>query len=86
MLDGDKADVQRLLAAQPWVQELINEGERVETTVSSAAERMQDREKKYISQLPSKAMLEAIRQATGKTYQEITRGTQSQASATVPSI
>ena len=86
MLDGDKADVQRLLAAQPWVQELINEGERVETTISSAAERMQDREKKYISQLPSKAMLEAIRQATGKTYQEITRGTQSQASATVPSI
>ena len=86
MLDGDKADVQRLLAAQPWVQELINEGERVETTVSSAAERMQDREKKCISQLPSKAMLEAIRQATGKTYQEITRGTQSQASATVPSI
>ena len=47
---------------------------------------MQDREKKYISQLPSKAMLEAVRQATGKTYQEITRGTPSQASTTVPSI
>ena len=76
MLDGDKADVQRLLAAQPWVQELINEGERVETTVSSAAERMQDREKKYISQLPSKAMLEAIFEATGRTWYEITQGSQ----------
>ena len=86
MLDGDKADVQRLLAAQPWVQELVKEGERVETTVSSAAERMLDREKKYISQQPSKVMLEAIRQATGKTYQEITRGTPTQASATVPPI
>ena len=74
LLDGDKADVQRILSAQPWVQELIKEGERVETTVSSAAERMAEREKKYLSQLPSEAMLEAIQATTGKTYQQITKG------------
>ena len=85
MLDGDKADVQRLLAAQPWVQELINEGEKVETTVSSAAERMQDREKKYLSQQPSKAMQEAILEACGKTWCEITQGSQASAASVTDS-
>ena len=73
LLDGDKADVQRLLTAQPWIQELIEEGERVETTVSSAVERMAQKERKYASSLPSAAMLEAIQAVTGKTYQEITK-------------
>ena len=63
--------MQRLLTAQPWIQELIEEGERVETTVSSAVERMAQKERKYASSLPSAAMLEAIQAVTGKTYQEI---------------
>ena len=79
LLDGDKADVLRILSAQSWVQELIKEGERVENAVSSAAERMAEREKKYLSQLPSEAMLEAIQTATGKTYQQITKGQRSTA-------
>ena len=73
LLDGDKADVRRMLEAQSWVQELIKEGENVEQTVSSAAERMAEKEKRYLSQLPSKPMQEAIKEATGKTYQEITQ-------------
>ena len=74
LLDGDKADVQRVLEAQPWVQELISEGERVENTISSAVEHKRDKEKKFLNQLPSKPMLEAIQEVTGKTYQEITKG------------
>ncbi len=74
LLDGDKADVQRVLEAQPWVQELISEGEKVESTISSAVEHKRDKEKKFLNQLPSKPMLEAIQEVTGKTYQEITKG------------
>ena len=74
LLDGDKADVQRVLESQPWVQELISEGEKVESTISSAAEHKRDKEKKFLNQLPSKPMLEAIQEVTGKTYQEITKG------------
>ena len=74
MLDGDKASVQRIVEAQPWVQEIINErDENVSQTVASAADCVAQKEKKYASSLPSKAMLEAIQKATGKSYQEITK-------------
>ena len=73
LFDGDKQKTLAMLQAQKWVQEIIDErDENVEQTVSSAAQRMADREKKYLSQLPSKAMQEAIKDATGQTYQEIT--------------
>ena len=75
MLDGDKATVQRIVEAQPWVQEIIAErNENVAQTVSSAAESVSQKEKKYASSLPSKAMQEAIRTCTGKSYQEIVKG------------
>ena len=67
MLDGDKAQVQRIVEAQSWVKEIIDErDENVGQTVESA-------EKKYASALPSKAMLTAIQESCGKTYQEITK-------------
>ena len=73
MLDKDKAKVQRVVEAQSWVQEIIDErNENVAQTVESAASCIAEKEKKYASSLPSKAMLEAIKEATGQTYQEIT--------------
>ena len=73
LFDGDKKKTLQALEAQSWVQEIINErGENVEQTVESAAERMREKEKKYLSQMPSKVMQEAIKEATGKTWQEIT--------------
>ncbi len=75
MLDGDKALVLQILKSQPWVQEIINErDENVEQTVESAAGCVSQKEKKYASSLPSKAMQEAIKTAAGKTYQEIVKG------------
>ena len=72
MLDGDKKTVQRIIEAQKWVQEIIDErNENVEQTVESAASCITEKEKKYASSLPSQTMREAIQQATGKTYQEI---------------
>ena len=83
LFDGDKQKTLAMLKAQNWVQEIIDErDENVEQTVSSAAQRMAEREKKYLSQLPSKAMQDAIEEATGKTYQEITKG-QAQQNATL---
>ena len=77
LFDGDKQKTLAMLKAQPWVQEIIDErDENVEQTVSSAAQRMAEREKKYLSQQPSKAMQEAIQEACGKTYQEITDSSQ----------
>ena len=74
MLDGDKAQVQRIVEAQSWVQEIIDErDENVAQTVESAAGCIAQKEKKYASSFPSKAMLEAIQKACGKTYQEITK-------------
>ncbi len=82
MLDGDKPTVQRIVEAQPWVQEIIDErDENVGQTVSSAADCVAQKEKKYASSLPSKAMLEAIQKATGKSYQEITKAQTSAAVA-----
>ena len=72
MLDGDKQKVQRIVEAQPWVQEIIEErDENVEQTVESAAGCVKEKEKKYASSLPSKAMLEAVLVATGKDYRVI---------------
>ena len=72
MLDGDKQLVQQIVESQPWVQEIIDErDENVEQTVESAAECVKQKEKKYASPLPSKAMLEAVKVFCGMTYQEI---------------
>jgi len=72
MLDGDKKTVQRIIEAQSWVQEIIAErDEDVAQTVESAAECVAQKEKKFANSLPSKAMLEAVKTATGKNYQEI---------------
>ena len=74
MLDGDKAQVQRIVESQPWVQEIIEErNENVAQTVESAASCMAQKERKYASSLPSKAMLTAIQEATGRSYVEITK-------------
>ena len=74
MLDGDKVQVLRIVEAQPWVKEIIDErDENVSQTVASAADCVAQKEKKYASSLPSKAMLEAIQKFTGKSYQEITK-------------
>ena len=74
MLDGDKAQVQRIVESQPWVQEIIEErNENVAQTVESAASCMAQKEKKYASSLPSKAMLTAIQETTGRSYVEITK-------------
>ena len=82
MYDGDKQKTLQMLKAQKWVQEIIDErDENVEQTVSSAAQRMAEREKKYLSQQPSKAMQDAIKEATGQTYQEITQAKTSTSAA-----
>ena len=76
MLDKDKAKVQRVVEAQSWVQEIIDErNENVAQTVESAASCIAEKEKKYASSLPSKAMLAAIQEYCGQTYQEITKTT-----------
>ena len=83
MLDGDKAAVQRMVESQPWVQEIIKErDENVGQTVISAASCISQKEKKYAASLPSKAMLEAIEKATGKTFQEITKAQTQKSAAT----
>ena len=75
MLDGDKQTVLRIVEAQSWVQEIIAErDENVAQTVASAAECVAQKEKKYASSLPSKAMLDAILSATGLSYRQITKG------------
>ena len=74
MLDGDKPLVQRIVEAQPWVREIIDErDENVGQTVQSAADCVAQKERKYAASQPSKAMLEAIQKATGRTYQDITK-------------
>ena len=87
LFDGDKQKTLQVLKAQKWVQEIINErDENVEQTVASAAQRLADREKKYLSQQPSKAMQEAIKEACGRSWQEITQGTQASAAVTESDI
>ena len=73
MLDGDKKLVQRIVETQPWVKEIIEErDENVAQTVESAAGCVAEKEKKYASSLPSKAMLEAVKKVTGYDYREVT--------------
>ena len=73
MLDGDKVKVQRIIEAQSWVQEIINErDENVAQTVESAAKQMAKREESTSKPYPSKLMQAAIEAVTGKSYQEIT--------------
>ena len=73
MLDGDKVKVQRIIEAQSWVQEIINErDENVAQTVESAAKQMVKREEGTSKPYPSKLMQAAIEAVTGKSYQEIT--------------
>ena len=75
LFDGDRRMVQQVLERQPWVQEIIAErNENVAQTVASAAERMAEREKKYLTQCPSKAMQEAIVKACGQSWKQITQG------------
>ena len=72
MLDGDKQRVLSILEAQPWVQEIIEErDENVEQTVESAVSCIAEKEKKSANPMPSKAMIQAILQTTGKSYLEI---------------
>ena len=86
LFDGDKQKTLQALKAQKWVQEIIDErDENVEQTVASAAERMAEKEKKYLSQQPSKAMQEAIKEACGKTWYEITQGSQASAASVTES-
>ena len=70
MLDGDKAQVQRIVEAQPWVREIIDErDENVAQTVESAASCIAQREKKYGAYVkPSKAMQEAVEKVCGQEY------------------
>ena len=76
MLDGDKTAVQRIVEAQPWVMEIIEErDENVGQTVQSAAECVAQKEKKYASSLPSKAMQEAVEKVIGKRYHDLISST-----------
>ena len=78
MLDGDKKLVQRIIEAQPWVKEIIEErDENVAQTVESAASCVAEKEKKYASSLPSKAMQEAVKKVSGKDYREVVKGASS---------
>ncbi|MBR0264088.1 MAG: hypothetical protein IJQ60_09445 [Prevotella sp.] len=72
MLDGDKTKVQRIVEAQPWVQEIIDErDENVAQTVESAAKQMAKREESTSKPYPSKLMQAAIETITGKTYSDL---------------
>ena len=74
MLDGDKKLVQRIVETQPWVKEIIEErDENVAQTVESAAGCVAEKEKKYASSLPSKAMQEAVKKVSGKEYREVVK-------------
>ena len=72
MLDGDKALVRRIVEAQPWVQEIIEErDEDVGQTVESAAKQLAKKEESTSRPYPSKAMQAAIEKAAGTPYKEI---------------
>ena len=84
MLDGDKQLVQRIVEAQTWVKEIIDErDENVAQTVASAVECVAQKERRYASSLPSKAMLDAVEKATGLTYQVITKAQTQTATASL---
>ena len=78
MLDRDPALVQKVIVAQPWVQEIINaRNENVEQTVESAFECVKKKEKEHEDPMPSRAMQAAVKAVTGKRYWEIVKGTNS---------
>jgi hypothetical protein len=84
MLDGDKTQVQRIVESQPWVKEIIAErNENVAQTVASAVECVAQKERRYASSMPSKAMLDAVEKATGLTYQVITKAQTQTATASL---
>ena len=57
MLDRDPVLVQKVIVAQPWVQEIINaRNENVEQTVESAFECVKKKEKEHEDPMPSRAM------------------------------
>ena len=75
MLDGDKQQVQQIVEAQSWVQEIIAErDEDVAQTVASAADCVAQKEKKTSRPFPSKAMQEAVKQVAGCDYYTIANG------------
>ena len=79
--------VQRIVEAQPWVQEIVAErDENVVQTVESAAGCIAEKEKKSASPKPSKAMQEAVEKATRKSYIEIVNGYHSPARLTSSAI
>ncbi|MBO4892102.1 MAG: hypothetical protein J5502_05790 [Prevotella sp.] len=87
MLDGDQKLVQQIVEAQSWVKEIIDErDEDVAQTVESAAACVKEKEKKYASSLPSKAMLEAVKAFTGQTYQEIIKDVKDKRSDKIPGM
>jgi hypothetical protein len=78
MLDRDPVLVQKVIVAQPWVQEIINaRNENVEQTVESAFECVKKKEKEHEDPMPSRAMQAAVKAVTGKRYWEIVKGTNS---------
>ncbi len=82
LFDGDRQKTLAMLKAQPWVQEIIDErDENVEQTVASAAQRMADKEKKYLNMLPGKAMQDAIAKVSGKPYAEVAKDSQKASAA-----
>ena len=86
MLDGDKQSVQRIVEAQSWVQEIIEErDENVEQTIESAVSCIAEKEKKSASPMPSKAMQEAVLVATGRDYREVTSPSPSCRRGSIPS-
>ena len=75
MLDGDKTTVRKIVEAQSWVREIIDlRDENVAQTVESASACIAEKEKKFTNPQPSKAMQEAVKAFTGKTYQGIVNG------------
>ena len=86
LFDGDKQKTLQMLKAQKWVQEIIDErDENVEQTVSSAAQRMAEREKKYGADLKlSKEMQEAIKRVTDPSQPPLFRGGASAADTPLP--
>ena len=76
MLDGDKRLVERIVRAQPWVQEIISErDENVTQTVESAAKQLAKREGETSNPYPSKPMMKAVETVAGKPFRAVLNGT-----------
>ena len=76
MLDRDPVLVQKVIVAQPWVQQIIDSrNENVEQTVESAFECVKKKEKEHEDPMPSRVMQEAVKTVTGKRYRELVSST-----------